>query len=133
MRQGQALLAHQEVARILRELQRAAAHEEESSQIYEGFVNAGPAVGGDAFLSRFEQGERLAASMLDAGHLRSERQDQLAEGRDAAMRAQREVALLDKLDQRRRREWVLRAQREDTAILDEFATTRAAATARKHQ
>ena len=129
LRRGQALLARQEVARILRELEQAAADEVSAARVYESFVSSEHPVDANAFLARFEQGERLTASVLDAAALRSERQRQLLAAQEAALRAERAVALLDKLDQRRRSEWVQQAFREDTAVLDEFATTRAAITA----
>jgi len=128
LRRGQALLAHQEMARIQRELEQAKANEIASARLYEAFVSSEHPVDANAFLARFEQGERLTASVLDAALARSGRERKLAAAREAALRAERAVALLDKLDQRRRSEWVQQALREDTAVLDEFATTRAAIT-----
>ena len=127
LRRGQGVLARQAVARIVRQLEHAATDEAVSSRLYESFVTSEQPVESAAFLARFQQGERLAGAVVDAGRLRAERQHQLAQAREVASRAERNVAVLEKLDQRRRREWITQAQREDTAILDEFATVRAAA------
>jgi len=126
VRRGQALQARQEVARILRQMERAFADEACRAQLYQGFLESEQPVPGHAFMARFEQGERLAATVAGAARRRHELEGQLSQARQAALQAERNLALLEKLDQRRRHEWVLAAQREDAAILDEFATVRAA-------
>lgn len=44
-----------------------------------------------------------------------------------ALKAERRVAVLERLDERRRIEWMAAVQHEDVAVLDDFATGRAAA------
>jgi hypothetical protein len=58
--------------------------------------------------------------------VRGTEESRLGARRLAALASERRVAVLERLDERRRREWLVAVQHEDVAVLDDFATVRAA-------
>jgi hypothetical protein len=65
--------------------------------------------------------------LVSAAEVRSTREARLGSERLEAVLAERRVAVLERLDERRRLEWLAAVQHEDVAVLDDFATGRAAA------
>jgi flagellar biosynthesis chaperone FliJ len=126
VRNVESLLARQRVGMAARGLAEAIGREKQISETYQASIRLSSEVDGAAFLATRESGERLAAMMASAVVERAKREELLGAKRLEAVQAERRVAVLERLDERRRREWLLSEQREDVAVLDDFATVRAA-------
>jgi hypothetical protein len=127
VRRVETLLARQRVGAVSRDLGRAVVREAEISATYENGTRASGCLDGAAFLANYERGGRLAGMLVSAGEVRSDLETCLGSERLRAVLAERKVAVLERLDERRRLEWLAAVQHEDVAVLDDFATGRAAA------
>jgi hypothetical protein len=125
----ESLLARQQVGVAGRALGAASGRERSAIETYEATARPPGELEGSGFVAARERGERLASVMLSATAARAAHERDLWAQRRAALGAERRVAVLERLDDRRRREWFVAVQHEDVAILDDFATVRAAARA----
>ena len=127
VRRVEALMARQRVGVAARVLADAALRERELTADYQASIGLAHDLDGAGFMAALESGERLATMVATAVAERMESEERLVAERLEALRAERRVAVLERLDDRRRREWLAGVQREDVAVLDDFATVRAAA------
>jgi hypothetical protein len=127
VRRVEALMARQRVGVAARVLADAAVRERELTADYQASIGLAHDLDGAGFMAALESGERLATMVATAVAERMESEERLVAERLEALRAERRVAVLERLDDRRRREWLAGVQREDVAVLDDFATVRAAA------
>ena len=127
VRRVETLLARQRVGAAARDLGCAVVHEREITATYEDGTRPSGSLDGTAFLATYERGQRLAGMLVSAADVRSAREARLGSERLEAVLAERRVAVLERLDERRRLEWLAAVQHEDVAVLDDFATGRAAA------
>jgi hypothetical protein len=131
VRRVEALLARERVGVAARSLATAVGHERVATATYQVAVGRTGELEGPAFLAAQQQGDRLAAMMAASASERAASERRLGAQRLAALQSERRVAVLERLDERRRREWLIAVQHEDVAVLDDFATVRAAAGAIK--
>lgn len=129
VRRVEALLARQRVGTAARVLATAVGREREMTETYQAGIRLSGELDGTAFVAAQESGERFAGMLASAVAARTTLEDRLAAERFEAVRAERRVAVLERLDERRRREWLVAVQREDVAVLDDYATVRAAKSA----
>jgi hypothetical protein len=127
VRRVETLLARQRVGAAARDLGLAVVRERDITAAYDDGTRPPGRLEGTAFLANYERGERLAGMLVSATDLRSAREAHLGSERLEAVLAERRVAVLERLDERRRLEWLAAVQHEDVAVLDDFATGRAAA------
>ena len=95
--------------------------------MYEAGTRRCGVLDGTAFVAEHERGERLAGMLSAAVDERGALETRLSSERLDSLKAERRVAVLARLDERRRMEWMAAVQHEDVAVLDDFATGRAAA------
>ena len=114
-----------------RSLALAVGHEREATARYQASIGHAGELEGPAFLAAQQRGERLAEMVAASASERAQKERRLGAQRLAALQSERRVAVLERLDERRRREWLIAVQHEDIAVLDDFATVRAAAGAIK--
>ena len=95
VRRVETLLAHQRVGMAARELAAAFARERDMDNNYEAAVGVLGEVAGTVFAAKREAGERLADILAMAVGDRMKRQDHLGQERLGAVRAERRVAVLD--------------------------------------
>jgi hypothetical protein len=126
VRRVEALQARQRVGVAARSLAVAVGLEREATQSYESSLDCYGELDGPDFLAAQQSGERLAAMMASSSVVRITQERRLGAQRLAALHSERRVAVLERLDERRRREWLVAVQHEDVAVLDDFATVRAA-------
>jgi hypothetical protein len=129
VRRVETLLARQSVGVAARVLASALVREQEMVDIYEQAARPRGELDGAAFVAAHERGGRLAGMLASAVDERAAHEARLGAERLEAVRAERRVAVLERLDERRRVEWMAAVQHEDVAVLDDFATGRAAARA----
>jgi hypothetical protein len=129
VRRVEAAVAHGQVAEAARLLARAAAREREIAESYRRGNESITETDGVAFIASFERGGRLAEMLAEATRARSGLETRLGEAQSMATVAEQRVKMLDRLQERRRAEWLDGLQREDTAELDEFSARRATRTA----
>ncbi len=129
VRRVESLLSRQRVGMAARGLATAVGREQTTSQAYEAGITCSGELDGAAFVAGQERGGRLAGMLAVAVAERAMADDRLSAERLESVRAERRVAVLERLDERRKREWMVAVQREDVAVLDDFATVRAAAAA----
>ncbi len=127
VRRVEALLARQRVGVAARVLSAAVVREREITETYQAGIRLSGEFDGAAFIAAHERGERLARMLASAAGERAVLEAHLGAERLEAVQAERRVAVLERLDKRRRREWLAVVAHEDVAVLDDFATVRAAA------
>ncbi len=127
VRRVESLLARQRLGTAARSLAGAVIREQEATGAYEADIRSLGELSADAFVAAREKGERRAEMMTEAAADHDAASRCLDEERARTVHAERRVAVLEKLDERRRQEWLATVQREDAAVLDDFATVRAAA------
>jgi len=127
VRRVESLLARQHLGTAARALAQAVVREQEATSAYEADIRPPSELSADAFVAARERNERLAKMMTEAAADHDAAGRRLEAERVRTVRAERRVAVLEKLDERRRQEWLATVQREEAAVLDDFATVRAAA------
>jgi flagellar biosynthesis chaperone FliJ len=83
------------------------------------------------FIAAQEHESRLADALATATEQRRVIEAQLSRARGEAVQAEARAGVLDRLEERRRNEWIAELNQEDAAELDEFATSRATAATTK--
>ncbi|MGA2528138.1 MAG: hypothetical protein ABSG36_03130 [Acidimicrobiales bacterium] len=126
IRRVESLLARERVGVAARRLTTAVAREREVSGWYQAGIAWIGELDSAAFAAAQQRGERLAEIVVTAAEQRAVSEAHLVTERLGAVRAERRVAVLERLDDRRRREWLAGVAREDVALLDDFANVRAA-------
>ena len=112
VRHVEVLMARQRVGVAARMLSDAAVRERRLTAEYEASIGSADEIYGAGFIAAFESGHRLAAMVATSVAGRVELQQRLVAERLEALRAERRVAVLERLDDRRRREWLTGVQRE---------------------
>jgi hypothetical protein len=119
--------ARQRVAALARSVAVARSRELELAASYSSRVAQLGEASGDEFTANQEHENRLADSLTAATEERRVIEAQLFRARNEAVQAETNAAVLDHLQERRRGEWIVALQHEESVELDEFATLCAAA------
>jgi len=126
VREVGAALAQQRVAQLSTELRRALETERIVTERYEAAIQPQGELDSSPFVAGLEQGERLAGVLASARAASAAQAARLQIARLECAGAERRVAVLERLDERRRRDWVEAVWHEDVTVLDDISTIRAA-------
>lgn len=125
-RRIEAAMERQRVAMLVREATRAASDVARLAKECEANLFSVDDLDAPQFIARIEQQARLADMLAQAYATHDAFTALLASERQVAAAAERHVAVLERLDARRRNEWIVNSWREDTKLLDENSNARTA-------
>lgn len=124
IRQAQEEVALQELSRANKVLRSAVAHREAQLSRYLDLYRADPATDVEGFRLECEERERSAAMLAEAQRRASEARAEADRRIQQWQMANRRVAALERLDERRRAEHELEVSRAEASAVDDLVTSR---------